>query len=316
MIHMGKKLFLFILTFLSFWASYAQSLPPLLKAIKANNISEVSRLIENGSNLTVADNDSDQVLMYAALYASDDCIQLLLEKGANPNAKNKLGETALLWSVHDLKRVRLLIQYGADVNVVTDQGNTPLLAACVGSMQSEVIRLLLDKGANPLAKNSRGETSLMRVALYGDTATAALLINRGVDVNLKNSNQETALFMCARTANNQMVSWLLRNGADADCLDSYKATALSYAVVVCDMPAIEALIKKTKNINLLDVDGMSFLMWAAYSETDRPQIVQLLLDNGALPRVKNEKGQTALSWASKKGNTKTVELLNKYVGLK
>jgi ankyrin repeat protein len=313
---MSKKLLLFILTFLSFWTSYARSLPSLLTAIKANNISEVSRLIENGSSLSVVDNDSDNVLMYAALYASEDCMKLLLEKGANPNAKNKLGETALIWSVQDIKRVRLLIQYGADVNVVTGQGNTPLLAGCVGSMQSEIIRLLLDKGANPLAKNSRGETSLMRVALYGDTATAALLIDRGVDVNLKNSNQETALFMCARTANNQMISWLLRNGADADILDSYKATALSYAVVVCDMPAIEAIIKKTKNINLLDVDGMSFLMWAAYNETDRPEIVQLLLDNGALPQVKNEKGQTALSWASKKGNTKTVELLNKYVGLK
>jgi ankyrin repeat protein len=291
-------------------------LPPILQAVKANDLLEVTRLIENGSSLTEADNDSDHVLMYAALYASHDCMKLLLEKGANPNAKNKLGETALIWSVQDIKRVRLLIQYGADVNVVTHQGNTPLLAACVGSMQSEIIRLLLDKGADPMVKNSRGETSLMRVALYGDTATAALLIKRGVDINIKNNNQETALVMCARTANNHMVNWLLRNGADADILDSYKAPALSYAIVTCDTPTIEALLMKTKNVNLLDVDGMSFLMWAAYNEIDRPEIVQLLLDNGALPQVKNDKGQTALSWALKKGNTKTVELLSKYAGLK
>ena len=50
-------------------------------------------------------------------------------------------------------------------------------------------------------------------------------------------------------------------------------------------------------------------MWAAYNEHDNPSIIQALLDNGADVNIKAKNGDTALSWAMKKVNTKTVAVL-------
>lgn len=303
------RVWLFLITAFCLSALHAQNISLLLTAIQNNNITEVERLLQSGSKITETDDDGDGVLQYAALYASPECMKLLLEKGADVHAKNKLGETALITSANNIDKLRLLIQHGADVNAVTNRRNTTLLAACVGNGQREIIQLLLDKGADPKATNDRGETTLMHIALYGDTSIAAQLVKLGVDINQRASNKETALFMSSRTANNEMVRWLLKNGADANMLDMYEAKPLAYAIVVCDLPTVTEMARQTKEINKPDIDGMTLLMWAAYSEEDRPEVIQVLLKNKASTKIKDKKGDTALSWALKKGNTKTAELL-------
>jgi ankyrin repeat protein len=289
--------------------SFSQS-SQFLEAIRQNDIDRVQSLLRI-SGIDEADEDSANVLHYAALYASADCMKLLLQNRADPNAANKLGETPLMWCSHDLEKTKLLLNYKADVNAKTKAGNTPLLIACVGQDQNEMIRLLLDKGADPLAKNERNGTTLLRLAQYGDTAIARILINKGVNINAANKELETALQIAVRSVNKPMVHWLLANGADANFMDSYKAPPLYYAVVINDVDMVKALIKKTKNINLQDIDGMTSLMWAVYNEDDNPENVQALLDAGARLDLKDKNGATALTWALKKGNTKTVALLKK-----
>ena len=73
----------------------------IFEAVKNNNIKEVRSLLDQKADPNSYDEDGDHLLMYAALYSSVDCMQLLIEKGSNVNAKNKIDETALMWSVHD-----------------------------------------------------------------------------------------------------------------------------------------------------------------------------------------------------------------------
>ncbi|MGZ8541898.1 MAG: ankyrin repeat domain-containing protein [Chitinophagaceae bacterium] len=303
--------FLFAGSLLSNKHSFSQSLQPVLTAIKNNDLAEVNSLLNKGVSVSGVDDDGDNVLMYAALYSTVDCLKLLLQKGADPNAKNKLGETAIMWCSNDIEKTKLLLDYKAEVNTKTNEGNTAFLVACVGNAQHEMIKLYLQNGADPLLKNNRNHTSLMRVAIYGDTSSARLLLSKGVDVNAKKGAAETALFYAIKSGNKGMVLWLLANGADANVKDSYQATALSYAVIVNDMDMVNALLEKTKGLNEQDIDGMSILMWAVYSEYDNPAIIQALLDKGAALHLKDKKGNTALGWALKKGNTPTVSLLRR-----
>jgi len=283
----------------------------LLDAIKSNNLSQVTTLINKNADVTVRDEDGDNALMYAALYSTVDCMKLLLQKGSNPDAQNKLGETAIMWCTHDMEKTKLLLQYKANLHLQTTDGNTPLLSACVGSTQHEMIKLLIEHGADPLQINNKKHTALMRVAQYGDTASARLLLSKGININAQSSDKITALFFAIKSSNKPMLNWLLANGADANLKDSYNATALSYAVILSDIDMVKPLLPVTKGINEQDIDGTTILMWAIYSEYDNPSIIQLLLDNGALPNLEDKKGQTALTWALKKGNTPTVALLKK-----
>ncbi len=284
---------------------------PLIAAVRNNNIKEVKSFLDKGADPDAYDDDSDNVLMNAALYASADCMELLLQKKANPNLKNKLGQTPLMLCTHEGDKMKLLFQYGADINARSNSNNTPLLIACIGSGQYENIKWLIDNGADPLAKNYGKETTLIRAVQFGDTMTVHLLINKGVAVN-ENPWGFTALMYATRYANWPCVFSLLDNGADPDIRDNMNLPPVQWAAEQNNIDAVKALLKNTKNINTVDSFGrMTPLMWATYNEHDNPQIIQAFLDKVALLNIKDKNGETALSWAMKKGNTATVALLKK-----
>lgn len=306
----SKLIFLsvFVLCQLIMARTYAQKKDKeFIQAIKTNDLGSIKKAGKKFINL--ADEDGDFPLMIASLYGSTEMMELLLKKGADPNAGNKNGETALMWSAHDLEKIKLLVKYGADINMAAATGNTILLIASVGNDQLPVIEFLVSQGADPLVKNKKGETSLMRAAFFGDSSTLSYLISRGVKIDAKDTSGSTALINAIFNVNRQGTLFLLEKGADPDLRGVFGLTAVSGVVTYNDMPSINAVLQRAKNINTIDDGGISALMWAVYNEHDNPDIVQALLDKGADVNHKAKDGSTALSWALKKGNTKTVALL-------
>lgn len=280
-------------------------------AVKNNDIKDLKTLFDQGADPNSYDEDGDHLLMYAALYSSIDCMQLLIEKGCNVNARNGLDETALMWAVHDLEKMKLLIQRGANVNAKAKTGNTALLIASIGHGKYDAIKLLLDNGADPSALNNKKENALIRAALFGDTATISLLLSKGIDVDATTADSSTALFNATLNANRPVIFQLLERGADPDKICFFGLTPLTGAVLFSDPESIKAILKRSKKVNARDAGGNTVLMYAGYREQDNVDVVQALLDKGADVNLKARDGATALSWASKKGNTATVALLKK-----
>jgi len=309
MLKLFLSAFLFTSSFYLLNAQTASS--KIFAAVRNNDIKEVKALLDNGSDPNSFDEDGDHILMFAALYASADCMQLLIEKGSNVNAKNKLDETALMWSVHDLSKMKLLIRYGADVNAKASSGNTSLLIASVVHGKYEAVKLLLDKGADALAVNNKKENALIRAALFNDTATISLLLSKGIDINALSGDSTTALLNAALNVNSPVVIQLLERGADPDKICTFGLTALAASVTFNDLVSVKALLKKAKKINIQSGGGFTPLMWAVYNEHDNVDIINALLENGADVNIKGDGEATALSIALKKGNTHTVALLKK-----
>ena len=71
-----------------------------------------------------------------------------------------------------------------------------MVAAFYG--RKEIVELLLSKGADVNAKDSKGETALMVAAFYGRKETVELLLSKGADVNAKDNEGKTALISSAR----------------------------------------------------------------------------------------------------------------------
>src|SRR5204862_5127345 len=124
-------------------------------------------------------------LMYACLYRDAAAARLLLANGAEPNVRNEAGATALMWAVDDLEKTRLLLESGADANARSADGQTPLLIATGRFGASDVVKMLLNHGADPSVQAhsvSGPVTPLRKAAELGDEATLRLLIRSGANL--------------------------------------------------------------------------------------------------------------------------------------
>jgi ankyrin repeat protein len=92
-----------------------------------------------------------------------------------------------MWCSNNLEKVRLLLDKGADVNARSKQGRTPLVIAAAHDGNIEVMRLLIKKGADVKAKSPDGFTALISAASHGNVEAVKLLLARGADVNAQSS---------------------------------------------------------------------------------------------------------------------------------
>src|SRR5439155_1321111 len=121
--------------------------------------------------------------MYAILYTGAPSLKRLLKQGADPNKRNDANATALMWAATDLEKTRVLVDHGADVNARSDDLRTPLMIAARRPGNAAVVKLLLERGANPNpnAHPFSESSPLIEAATAGDAGIMELLIGRGAD---------------------------------------------------------------------------------------------------------------------------------------
>ena len=121
-------------------------------------------------------------------------VQQLIASGADINAIDKDNTTALMWAIQKkhMDIARFLIDKGADVNV---QGNSEALITAAGYGYTELVILLLEKGANINSLNSAHCSALMIASYMGEPETAKILIDKGAKLDITNMTGVTALMM-------------------------------------------------------------------------------------------------------------------------
>ena len=167
----------------------------LMEAVSVGDLDWVRSLVESGADVNAADEHRSGTL----LNFHPGITAYLLSKGANPNTQtNENGASVLagLCFVNQLECARLLLAHGADVNRGRDESmETPLHHALAGGADIEVIRLLVDSGADVNAKTlpgvcsynfygstpTRGETPLHRAAAFASIEIVQLLLQAGAD---------------------------------------------------------------------------------------------------------------------------------------
>ena len=287
----------------------------LLSAVNGNT--DILRyFIEKKGDIDARIKNQRTLLMAASMYGHTNAVNVLLQDGANVALTDKrLGCTALHFAAGSSDNsgeiLRCLIENGADVNGVNKVKHTPLTIAAIRD-HINALTLLIKHGADVDLQDSDGYKAL-HFAVYGSDISSEILsclIGVGADVNARTNNGVTPLMIAAEEGHINAVTSLVKCGANVDLQDKDGQTALHHAMQspqasICEV--LSCLIKNGADVNAHTFHNETPLMLASHD--DHVNVVTFLIKHGADVDLQDKDGDTALHYAASSSLPEIVETL-------
>ena len=276
---------------------------PLSLACLNGNAAMVEKLLEAGADANSTQQGGESVLMTAARTGNATVVQHLLDRGADVNAREEWkGQTALMWAAaeNNAAAVQTLIAGGADIEArsktsrgVNELGNRGFTAFTFAARAGAInaTQALLEGGANVNEALSDGTSALVLAVMSAHYEMAAFLLDHGADPNAAGQGW-TALhqIVWTRRPNRGFNTVFPAPEGQVDSLNLAKQLLAHGADI--DAQATQGAPGSITGRNLLNVIDATPLFLAAHRvDVD---LMRLLLENGADPRLPNEDGTTPL----------------------
>ena len=235
--------------------------------------------------VTTAENNIDELTVPVVQAPEKDAYDTAVESATDPLSPTRLVLVSRYG--HD-DIVKYLLDNRVDVNTRDANGYTALIAAAEGG-HLNTVKMLLEANADTNASKPNGETALMGAASNGYVDVMRLLLEAQAQVNAKNNIGETALFNAVKYGQYEATNLLLSYEANPNLQNTDKVSALH--------------------------SGFTPLMYAAgqgvvgNTVSDWDDLVELLLNKGARPNTRTERGDTALSMAKRRYDPRVISLL-------
>jgi ankyrin repeat protein len=177
-------------------------------------------------------------------------VKSLIRMGADINAKDENGNTALMMSSLEghLEIVKFLVSKGADVNETDNNGSTPLIE----TSSLEVVKFLVSKGADVNARNESGYTALLLNSVLETPETIKILeflVSKGADVNTADNSGSTPLIESSKNGSLEIVKFLVSKSADVNKADNSGSTPLIKSSENGHLNIVKFLVSKGADIH-------------------------------------------------------------------
>ena len=264
---------------------------PLMRAAENGQNEIVQELIKLGADINQQKKDTFSAFLIACFLDHDDVVKTLAKHGADVNAAYEIGssqgssgnQTALTVAAArgNSPMCALLLKLGADLNVVSDSGYTPLMWSLANGSSEDAAALLLKAGANPdpdaesRITISTSTTPLILAATNGMTAIVKALLKRNVAVDKVDGDGWTALKRASNEGHEEIVTLLLKAGASPNIADHEGWTPLINAAGKGHVEVCKALLKAGGDANATGVRGRTPLLQAIGARSDNEALDEL-----------------------------------------
>lgn len=205
----------FVFTILSLFTlmSYGQAYEAFLRAVEDGDAKVVADYLGKGMDPNTPDKGGHTALMIASRLGHENLVTLLVDRKADLTLRSPQGDTALMMA--SLKGhvgvARILVERGVPIR---HDGWAPLHYAAFEG-RDEMVRYLLDKGADKDAIAPNGYSALMLAARGGHTDSARILLQVDADFRIASSDGATALRI-AQARNDKVLVELIRRAGAVD----------------------------------------------------------------------------------------------------
>jgi ankyrin repeat protein len=272
------------------------------KSNTPRNALNLKKVLDAGAYLEVKEEHGFTPLLLS-LDTSDliSTTELLIQRGADVNAKDMNGDTPLMVSAvgGKIAQIDLLLGHGARVNDSNKDGITPLMLA-VQSRHEDVVRNLIKAGADIEAEDLEGHSAITR-AVWMEISHILDALRAGVSSRkhfldlVSRAKLERNILEATAENNLSKVRRLVAAGASLNARNDSGTGLLQMAVARGQLHLVQFFLEHGANPNAQDMRGLSVLMLA--SVTGTPDIVKLLIQAGAKIDQKDESGRTALLYS-------------------
>jgi ankyrin repeat protein len=254
---------------------------PLIYAIKENKVEIAKYIIDNCLDIDIVDSKDRTALDHACECNNLELVKYLLDHGAKVSSFRR---NALVTAVtSNIEILKLLLNHdrgGVDQKYKSD---TPVFRA-IYCRKYEHLKLLLEHGANPNAKNFLNDTPLQYMCFrYNgyDYDIVKCLLDHGADPNTTDVCGRPAISHYARYSNIKMFRLLLNYNAKLK-RDQFDQTVLMYACERNNLEVVKILVEELKvDVNEEDSYGKTALMYINYHRDDYYPITKYLLEHSA-----------------------------------
>lgn len=224
-------------------------------------------------------------------------VDILLKNGMYTDRIGSDGKWALLEAVKvgNPEIMKLLLRNKPNIDVANKTGWTALMEACkLGNQQ--MAKMLIEAGADVDKKDIYGWTPMMVAARHGEYKVAGELYVAETDILAQNNEGKTALYIAVENNQVDMARHLLFWGANVEMKGQKAPELLSLALEKNQIKLIDDMVSYSGQVDMrLDKLGKTALQQAIKNR--QVDVVQMLLDKGANPRIMDDSMRSALDMA-------------------
>ena len=232
----------------------------------------IQHVLDCGYDLSFQSEDGETLLHFAAVSDHAETVQFFLDKGLDVNAKSDDGTVPICLAAYytgSVDVLKTLINAGADTSV-TNSGGETLLITAARNPEPAITRFFLEQGFDLEARDNDGFTPLLNAARWQTNIDViVLLVETGADLNAKTNDGSSLAHLAARNGNAEVAEYILNSYTASEVNDS-GISAFETALLLGESPDVLKLFLRRMKEEHISIACMN----------ENPAILETLLDAG------------------------------------